>query len=165
MQRVERPLVLAIAPSTRGFAFILFLDPTDPIDWGIKEVRGSQKNVRCLGETKKLLRRYQPDVVVTEAYERLETKRGPRIRSLLRDAEGLAVREGAIVVTYTRADVQRTFDPKRAVSRPEIARQIAQQIPALAMKLPPPRQIWMGEDPRQSLFDAAALGLTYTKRL
>jgi hypothetical protein len=165
MQRVERPLVLAISPSTRGFAFFISLDPTDPIDWGIKEERGSQKNVRCLGAIKKLLRRYQPDIVVTEAYERHETKRGPRIRSLLRDVERHAAQEGATVVTYTRADVQRRFDTSRALSRPEIARRIAQEVPVLAMKLPPPRRIWMGEDPRQSLFDAAGLVMTYTARL
>lgn len=165
MQTIDQPLVLAIAPSTRGFGFVLFFDPIDPIDWGIKDERGAQKNVRCLAAIKKLIRQYQPDVVVTDTYDRAETRRGPRIRSLLRDIERIARPEGATVVTYTRAEVQRTFDTTHQLPRSEIARRIALQVPAFAMKLPPPRRIWMSEDPRQSLFDAAALGMTYATRL
>ena len=46
----------------------------------------------------------------------------------------------------------------------EIAKAIATQIPAFAHRLPRLRKIWMSEDPRQSLFDAAALGLTFFAR-
>lgn len=62
---------------------------------------------------------------------------------------------------YTKVKVQAAFAAENAKTRPEIARAIAARLPVFAPKLPPLRKIWMSEDPRQSLFDAAALGMTY----
>jgi hypothetical protein len=159
-----RPLVLAIAPSPRGFAFALCHEPSAPIDWGIKDIRGERKNARCVAEVKKLLRRYGPEVVVLPADDGSAPKRGPRIRTLLRLIETLALREHASVRRYSRRDVRTTFEHQAARTRPEISRVIAAAIPAFAPKLPPPRKIWQSEDPRQSLFDALALVLTHDAR-
>jgi hypothetical protein len=53
------------------------------------------------------------------------------------------------------------FSSVGATSKYEIARAIAQQIPAFGHRTPRYRKAWMGADPRQSLFDAAALGLVF----
>lgn len=159
----NEPLVLAISPSPRGFAFVLFCNRTEPIDWGVKNIPGSRKNARCLGEIRKLLTCYRPETVVLEASTGRDAKRGPRIRALLGLIVQLAKREHAVVKRYTRAEVRRTFETVNAFTRPEIARAIATIIPAFTPKLPPLRKIWMSEDPKQSLFDAAALGLAFYK--
>ena len=57
---------------------------------------------------------------------------------------------------FTRAQVFRYFN---VTAKWELARTVAHAVPQLAPRLPPKRKPWMSEDARQSLFDAAALGL------
>lgn len=162
MRRKDKsPFVLAIAPSPRGFAFVLFDGPTTPFDWGIKELRGKRKNARTLSAITKLVREYHPSALVIEAVHVKDSRRGPRIRELMAEVDGLARDDGISVFRYGRSDIKRTFAQAGARTRPEIAKAIAEQIPALAPRLPPLRKIWMSEDPRQSLFDAASLGFVF----
>src|SRR6266853_1293987 len=160
MTRAHSAFVLAVSASPRGFSFVVFQGPEHPFDWGVKEIRGSQKNALTLLGIKKLIRQYQPKAIVIE-----ETgpgsRRGARIRVLYRLLVKIAHREQITVVRYTRAQVCATFEAEKVRTRPEIAKAIATRIPAFAPRLPPLRKIWMSEDPRQTLFDAAALGLTY----
>jgi hypothetical protein len=154
---------LAISASPRGFAFVVFQSDATPFDWGIREIRGSQKNPRSLAAVKKLSERYQPEAIVIEETGR-DSRRGGRIRALYRSIILLAERNNVRVARYTRAHVRATFDRENARTRPELAQAVAARIPAFAPKLPPLRKIWMSEDPRQSLFDAAALGITHLRK-
>jgi hypothetical protein len=43
--------VVAVYLNTRGFAFVVFESSLSPIDWGIKETRGPQKNSRSIKKT------------------------------------------------------------------------------------------------------------------
>ena len=43
----------------------------------------------------------------------------------------------------------------------EIAEAIVREFPELEPRLPPVRKIWMSEDVRMSIFDAAALAITF----
>jgi len=162
MRREDKsPFVLAIAPSPRGFAFVLFDGPTTPFDWGIKELRGQRKNARTLAAITKLVREYHPSALIIEAAHVKDSRRGPRIRELMARVEGLAKDDGINVFRYGRTDIRHAFAQAGARTRPEIAKIIAEQIPALASRLPPLRKMWMSEDPRQSLFDAASLGFVF----
>jgi hypothetical protein len=153
-------LVLAVATSPRGFAFVLFRYGATPLDWGIKTIPGAQKNPRCVLAIKKLIRQYRPSVIVLEEMGK-DSRRGPRLRALNREIAELATRERVKVVRLTTAKVRATFAPENARTKAAIAQAIAARIPAFAPKLPPPRRIWMSEDPRQSLLDAVALRLTF----
>lgn len=151
--------VLAISPSPRGFAFVLFQGPSSPFDWGVKEVRGGEKNARTVAAIKKLIDGYRPETLVIEEPE--GSRRGPRIRVLHRSIIQLASTEKITLVRYTRLQIRKTFASENARSKSEIAKAIATRIPAFAPRVPPARKIWMSEDPRQSLFDAAALAITH----
>ena len=48
-----------------------------------------------------------------------------------------------------------------ARTKHERAKLIAEQFPEFEPQLPAPRKIWMSEDPRMSIFEAAALALVY----
>ena len=160
MRRVHARFILAVSASPRGFAFVVFAGSDQPFDWGVKEIRGNQKNARCLLAIKKLIRQYRPEAVVIED-TRAGSRRGPRIRALYRGIADVAGREQVKVVQYTKAQVRAAFAAENVRTRPEIAQAVAARIPAFAPKLPPLRKIWMSEDPRQSLFDAAALGAVF----
>lgn len=157
-------LVLAVYPFSRGFAFVLFEGPESPFDWGVKEVKGPNKNARTLAEIRHLLDRYRPEVLVIEDTSGKESRRTSRIRKLYRALAHLAQAEYVDLCRFSPANVKACFASVGASTKYEIAKAIATQIPAFAHRLPRLRRVWMSEDPRQSLFDAAALGLTYFAR-
>ena len=76
--------VLAVYPMIRGFAFVLFASPSNPIDWGIQYivVNSSKRNAASLSHIESLVARYQPDAIVIEDYTELGSRRSPRIRRL-----------------------------------------------------------------------------------
>ena len=157
-------LVLSIYPFSRGFGFVLFEGPQSPFDWGVKEIKEKHKNTKTFDEIKKIVDRYHPEVLVVEDTTGRDSRRTSRIRKLYRMIVHLAEAEYVEVHRCSPREVKQSFASVGASTKHEIARAIATQIPAFAHRIPRLRKIWMSEDPRQSLFDAAALGLTYFAR-
>lgn len=154
-------LALSIYPFSRGFAFVLFEGDASPFDWGIKEIKEKHKNTKAFDAITSIVARYQPDVLLIEDTSHPEARRSSRIRKLYRMICHLAASEAIDVQRYSKSDVRNCFASTGAESKQEIARAIAAQIPAFALRMPPLRRAWMSEDPRMSLFHAAALGLTF----
>jgi hypothetical protein len=152
----EHRVVLALSPSPRGFAFVVFYKPDCPIDWGVKEVRGVTKNDRIVAAVARLLNEYRPTILAIEDVN--HGRRGNRIRALLASLEQLVKKYGARVEHITRADISDAF-LTRPRTKPDTAKAVAERLPAFASHLPGERRIWMSESRWQSLFDAAALGL------
>jgi Holliday junction resolvasome RuvABC endonuclease subunit len=157
-------LLLSIYPFSRGFAFVLFEGPDNPFDWGVKEIKEKHKNTKTLDEIKKIIDRYYPEILVIEDTTGKDSRRTSRIRKLYRMLVHLAEAECVELHRYSKSEVKACFASVGASTKFEIAKAIATQIPAFAHRIPRLRKIWMSEDPRQSLFDAAALGLTYFAR-
>lgn len=153
-------LVLAVYPSTRGFGFAIFKGPSRLIDWGIKDVR-DDKNVICLSKIQDLIEFYEPEVVVTEDYAEKRSRRCKRIQALLKSITNLAEKEGIISHRAPRAMTRSFYSRFGARTKYERAKLITGQFPEFELQLPPPRKIWMSEDPRMSIFEAAALALMY----
>jgi hypothetical protein len=154
-------LVLSIYPFSRGFAFVLFEGPESPFDWGVKEIKEKHKNTKTLDEIKKLIDRYRPEALVIEDTTGKDSRRTSRICKLYRMLVHFAKAEYVDLHRYSKFEVKRCFASVGASTKYEIAKAIAVQIPAFAHRIPRVRKPWMSEDSRQSLFDAAALGLTY----
>ncbi len=156
----EGGLVLAVYPSTRGFGYVAFEGPRFPIDWGVKRVRGN-KNTESIKKIAELLRFYRPDTLVLEDYRGRASRRARRIERLIDGAAELARCERIEPRSYSRDAIRRCFADTGRVNKYEIAQIIARQFPELGLHLPPERKIWMSEDPRMNIFDAAALALTF----
>lgn len=156
-----KKLVLAVYPFSRGLAFTLFEAPLSPIDWGVKDVRNGEKNARSLQITKELIERLQPDVLVLQSCSGPHGRRAERIRRLQRLIEGYAKGQAIEVHTYTKKHIRECFKSVGAATRYEIAQAIAKQVHALSHRLPPMRKLWMSEDARMGLFDAASLVMTF----
>ena len=153
-------LVFALHPTTRGFGWVLFDGPSSPIDWGTASARQG-RNAKLIRRLERILSRHDASFLILETYDGKDRVRSMRIQSLCKEIHHLAVCKGLKVRTYSRATVQRTFAQAGAATRHEIALAIAERIDALSHRLPPRRMPWREQDPRQSLFDAAALVLTY----
>lgn len=149
--------VLAVAPTTRGFAYVVFESALAPFDWGSHGISGPRKNAKFLQRLEAIIERCHPQVIVLQDTMR----RRARIRTLSLAIRHMAASAQIDVHIYHRAAIRRCFAPAGARTKVEIAHAIARMIPALSHRLPPTRKIWMSEDRRQSLFDAAALGLAY----
>jgi Holliday junction resolvasome RuvABC endonuclease subunit len=154
-------LVLAIQPFTRGYAFVLFEGPLSPIDWGIKEVRGSNRNARCLAAAETLMARMRPDILALEDFDGSFARRSRRIKRLQSLIANQAIGQSIDVRHYARECIRDCFKGVGAVTRYEIAQAIAAQVQAFQNRLPPVRRLWEPEDPRMALFDAASLVLTH----
>jgi Holliday junction resolvasome RuvABC endonuclease subunit len=154
-------LVLAVYPSTRGFAFVVFEGSLSPVDWSAREVRGAHKNQQCLISIAAVLEQYQPNMLVLQDMSPNGTRRARRIRELNAGVGELAEHYGIPVHVFSRAQVRQAFESFGLTSKHFIAETIAKHIPAFDRYLPPPRKPWMSEDARMGLFDAAALALTF----
>lgn len=160
IKSLSAPLVLSVAPMSRGFGFVLFESALAPFDWGVREVRGALKNRRILRFVEAMIDRYAPIVLVLEDWTDDAYKKSARIVALYKALAALARKKCVQLICLSKHRVRRYFASVVPTNKYAIALAIAKAIPAFSYQIPPVRKIWMSEDLRQSLYDAAALGLT-----
>jgi hypothetical protein len=153
-------LVLAIAPTTRGFGYVVFDSLRSPVDWGVKEVR-LNKNRQALKRAAELFETFRPTSVVIEDWEAEGSRRGRRICALLEAITEKARQEGIVVQRYPRTIIGDTFKAYGAGNKDDIAAVIAEKVPELSQELPRRRKIWESEHYTMAIFEAAALAMTY----
>lgn len=157
-KRSGAALVLAIFPSTRGFGYAVLEGPTSLLDWGVKGARGGRKNAQSLQRVRELFAFYRPDVLVLEDYEGQGSRRAKRIQQLIDAVAALAEKEKVVTAFFSRVEVRTCFG---LTTKRQIAEAVARNFPELEPRLPPVRRIWMSEDVRMNIFDAAALAMTF----
>jgi hypothetical protein len=152
--------VLALHPTTTGFGWALFEAPLAPVDWGTVRVP-KDRNAGCLSRIEEIIARLHPTEIVLESFEGNGVRRSARIRRLYRSIISLAAVNGIGARIFSREAIAKTFSSLGTPSRFEIAAAIASHIAAFEHLLPPRRKIWLPENPRMALFNAAALAMTY----
>ena len=160
-KRSSADLVFAVFPSARGFGYAVFEGPMSLVDWGVKGVRSIQKNAESLKKIRELFAFYRPDVVVLENCQGRGSRRAKRIQTLIDLMTAHATEERIATASFSRAEVRACFSSTGSTTKRRIAESIAREFPELEPRLPPVRKIWMSEDSRMNIFDAAALGMTY----
>jgi Holliday junction resolvasome RuvABC endonuclease subunit len=160
-KRSSAELVFAAFPSTRGFGYAVFEGSKSLVDWGVKSVRTRQKNLASLRKVRELIAFYRPDVLVIEDYDGLGSRRAKRIQTLINLMTAHAAEERITVASFSRSEVRACFSSTGSTTKRQIAESIAREFPELEPRLPPVRRIWMSEDSRMNIFDAAALGITF----
>jgi hypothetical protein len=156
----KRDIVLAVHPSATGMGWTAFEGPLSVHDWAVFTAK-LDKNAKCLAKLDKLLRRFEPAVLVLEMFKDGPRRRTWRVRKLCRDMVKLAAERGVHVEIYGRDEVAAGFSQFGVGTREGIATAVAFMIEGFEHRLPPPRRAWMSEDPRMALFNAAALALTH----
>ena len=156
-------LVLTIYPFSRGFAFVLFEAPKSPIDWGVKEIKEKHRNDKTMAGIKILIEKYRPVVIVIEDVGERRYRRTARVRKLYRMLIKFADRERIDLHRIEPHAIWEHFAGTGALTKYEVAKAIVQQLPTFAHRMPRIRKPWMSADPRQSLFDSAALGILFYK--
>jgi len=159
MTGLEHGIIIAIAPTSRGFGFAVFGAPARLLDWGVKEAR-SDKNRLATRKICRMIRDIKPAVVIIENWVHASCRRSTRVRTLLLDVAVLASKSGSTAMVYSRHHVRQAFG-KSGKSKDTIASAIAAQLPALRPWLPPKRRIWESEHHSMAIFEAAALALVH----
>jgi Holliday junction resolvasome RuvABC endonuclease subunit len=149
------PRILAVAPITRGFGFVLIEGQGILADWGTKFIKGD-KNKGAIQQIERIISHYKPNMIVLND---AMTARVPRMRMLKARISRLAKAHKCAVKFYSKEQVSRAFFPDRDATKYEIAELLVNEFPDLAVSLPPRRKLWMSEDYRMSIFDALALAL------
>jgi hypothetical protein len=150
MQLEMTNTILAIDPTSRGFAFAVLEAPAFLVDWG--ERITSAKAGDLLRKVDELLRRYEPDLLVIEDLAVPGARRRKRASKEIRSIELLALKRGLAAERISRLGVIDTFAPGK--SKFEMALRLAEIFPALGQRLPRKRKAWTTEDARMNIFDA-----------
>ena len=153
-------VVMGIYPRTRGFGYVVFRGPSAPQRWGAKDIRVNKNSDNML-KIEELVLKYRPDIVVLEDYAGEGSRRAERIENLIDDIAELAVQKHIRVCRYSRSMIRECFSEFNAFTKLEVAQAIAKTLPELRPQLPAKRKIWLPEDPRMAIFDAAALVFSY----
>lgn len=135
MTGLEHGIIVAIAPTSRGFGFAVFAAPARMLDWGVKEAR-SDKNRLAVRKICRMIRDVKPVAVVIENWMHGSCRRSARVRTLLLDVAVLASKSGSTAIVYSRHHVRRAFG-NAGKSKDAIAAAIVGQLPALRPWLPP----------------------------
>ena len=160
MMRHDPGLVFAVRPTTRGFGWVLFERPLVPVDWGLVSARGDT-STRAMRRFEKLLNQYRPMTMVLEKPALARKGVSSRARLLADTMRGFAENRDIDVPLYTRSEISLIVAGDEEATRHAVAQAVAVQLPILRHRLPSKRKPWLPEDDRQSLYDAAALGITH----
>ena len=158
---LENQRVLAVDPYDQGLGFAVLEGPEELIDWGLKHAE-NRSGGRYMEFLAKLVRRYEPDILITEDGARQGSSRRRETRLLLKRIRRFAKRHRVRVRTYSRAKVEDTFALIGASkNKHQIATAIADWFPELAARLPKPQKPWTGENRTMNVFDAVSFALTF----
>lgn len=158
---LEHARALSIRLTAQGFGYVIFEGPRSPIDWGVKAVRAPEKNARCLEALSDLIEHYEPDVLVMEDCSEGGARRSEGVRRLYGAMESMARLESVEIYHFAKRELRQCFGRMGAATKYDVAKVICERLDAFAFRLPPPRRCWETESRWMSLFDAAALGLTF----
>jgi len=105
----ESRYVLALHPTVKGFAFVLFEGPESPFDWGMSFIDQRTRNAEVLAATENLIERYHPVVLVLEDIRHPKARRSMRSKRLFRSLLALAAASEVELQTYTREALRQVF--------------------------------------------------------
>jgi len=159
-KRLGMRRVLAAFPSTWGFGFAVFEGPYRPVDWGLKRAPKKPRS-HAVGKLAALIKWYQPAVLILENHAGDGSRKCRRTRRVITGMAEHANKRNLTLASFSRNMIRQAFAETGAVTKYEIAQVLAKDFPELAPRLPPVRRIWMSEDCRMAIFDAASLALTF----
>jgi len=147
--------ILAIDPTTSGFAFIVLEGGERLVDWGVARVWAESEN-EYLARIEAIVQRYSPSWLVVE--NAMQSRRGTRARRRIALLLRYAKSQKMIATTVSWEAVRQALG-QAVNTKYEIASTIANRFPELAIHLPKRRRAWESEDPRMNIFDATAIAL------
>lgn len=155
MKNTSLRRVLSLDIRSRRFGYVIFEGSHTLLDWGVRtyDVRSSLE--RKLDVLQSMFR---PSLIlIRESGQSLN-------RPTLTIAKSFARRTSIAVRSLDEPSLRSFFSTGTKVNKHDIARIVAERFPELSWRLPPERKPWQTEPRRQSIFDAASLGVFFFAR-
>jgi hypothetical protein len=158
---LRRVLTLDIRP--RRFGYAVFEGPDLLLDWGIR-THGEDERSSLERSLSNLRSMFSPSVILIRKSAKSSQIKQPRIDRAFRIVKHFA-KHMLVRVQLVDASLLRGFFSRDATAdKHDIARTVAERFPQLSWRLPPKRKPWQSESKRQSIFDAASVGVYYFAR-
>jgi hypothetical protein len=154
------PRVLTLDLRSSRFGYVVFEGPNTLLDWGTRTY-GDEERSSLDWRLKKLQASFAPSVIL--ARQITERHQFTRMTNR-RVSHSLTVFAKRVLITVRLIDESKLrsfFSRETKVNKHDIAEMIADRFPELSWRLPPKRKPWQSEPTRQSIFDAASLGVFY----
>jgi hypothetical protein len=158
--------ILALDVRPRSFGYVVLEGPDQLLDWGVRSYRkaGVDLRLRVKKSLRALLGDFVPSGLTFTEFQRRGSRRNARLKRVFDAIRREADKQGIPLRPVSRKAVQEAFAQLANATKHRIASVVAERYPELSWKLPPKRKPWQSEDYRMSIFDAAALGVTYFER-
>ncbi len=128
------------------------------VAWGVKSVKGGDKNARTLSNVGNLIAQYQPEVIAVEDTRSKGSQRKSRIQALIEQIVRMAQDENIKVKRFSRKRVNLDFLSDEQGTKRALAEYFANRFPEeLNLHLPQKHIGWTSNDCRMDIFDAVAL--------
>jgi hypothetical protein len=159
MKNASQRRVLSLDIRSRRFGYAVFEGPHRLLDWGIKtHANGSLE--RGLDTLRSM---YSPSIILVRK-PALYRFNQPMVRNAFRTLETFAKQVRVIVRLIDDSSLRGFFSKEAKANKHEVAMMVADRFPELSWRLPPERRPWQTEARRQSIFDAACLGIFFFAR-
>jgi RNase H-fold protein (predicted Holliday junction resolvase) len=150
--------ILGLDVRSRRIGYAVFEHPTRLVDFGVTRFKSNDAAVVRLAT---LIRNTQPDVLVLLKISSKSSRNRHGTRAIQRAARLLGGYSSIEVAFISEAKLRSCFREKGTNTKYQMASHLAQVFPELGWRLPLPRKPWETEYRNMSIFDAAALGITY----
>lgn len=152
--------VLSLDLRAQRFGYAVFEGPNSLLDWGIRTHAGGKRSLleRRLSSLRSL---FAPSIIlIRKTVDRNPLSRRT-IRHSLRTVRAFAKRVLVVVHVVDGSSLRKFFSKESRVNKHDVAKIVASRFPELSWRLPQKRKPWQTEPTRQSIFDAASLGVFY----
>ena len=160
MPKLSIQRILSLDLRARRFGYAVFEGPHTLLDWGI---RTHENGERSLMEYRldSLRSMFAPSIILVRKTKESHRVGQSMIGHGLRAVKAFAKRVMVVVRVIDGSSLRKFFSEDAKVNKHDVARMVADQFPELSWRLPPKRKPWQTEPTRQSIFDAASLGVFY----
>jgi hypothetical protein len=142
------------------FGYVVFEGPRTLLDWGVRTYVSGERLI-LEARVSNLRSMFAPSVILVRKPAEAYQLRQPMIRPALHSLTIFAKRLLITMRIIDHSTLRRYFSMDLEVKKYDIARMVADRFPELSWRLPSERKIWESEPTRQSIFDAASLGVFY----
>jgi RNase H-fold protein (predicted Holliday junction resolvase) len=160
--RDETSRILALDVRARRIGFAVFETPAQVLEFGVTRFKSRPT---ALARLDRLIRRTKPDGLVLLKIPSSSTRNTRGMQTILCGIWLIARRFSVAVTTIRERQVKQHFSEQGATTKYQVSLFLVKRFPELEWKLPQPRKAWQREHPNMSMFDAAALAVTYLATL
>ena len=157
---IHDPLVMAIDLRFRRSGFAIFEGPRRLLDYGTVAFPSGQDEMAG-NRLSEILKLSLPNIIVVKKERWATMMAHPRTEPLIETLNLESERRRIQIRLLEQGRISSTFRDLGCETRAENAAVLARIFPELVWQLPPKRKPWQAEHPRQTVFDAIALGLAY----